>query len=143
MRWIWGILITVAIAPGAMAQEYVRPYDGIQAGLDSYHYHEAQRRANIDRQLGAIEDIRWWRGLPPRGFDPYRSDYAWRDSFAPYRGPGYFEIWGTTHDRYAPQPIGRREVQTGPNRWESHPIYVEPFRQDPPLIVPRSGPREF
>lgn len=134
--FILSIFVMGAFAAATCAaQEYVRPYDGAQAGLDSYRYGEAQRQANINRQLGAIEQIRLWRGLPPRwgGYDP-RYEY-WGSPFGPYRGPGYFEIWGRNFDDYGPQPIGRREVQTGPNRWESHPVYPED--------QPARGPREF
>lgn len=44
----------------------------------------------------------------------------------------------------AKQPIGRREVQTGPNRWESYPIYSEEeIAAPPPAMSRRTGPREF
>ena len=54
----------------------------------------------------------------------------------------------------ARQPIGLRQIQTGPNLWESHPVYAgsriietPPFPDERPAIpapVPNvSGPREF
>lgn len=53
---------------------------------------------------------------------------------APYGGvyrQGY--IAGYVRDPsipYVRQPIGQRQVQTGPNRWESHPVYAD----DPPAL---------
>ena len=37
------------------------------------------------------------------------------------------------------QPIGQRQVQTGPNRWESHPVYVPEVPDSEPL-PPVSSP---
>jgi hypothetical protein len=44
------------------------------------------------------------------------------------------DIWGYGA-RYQParQPIGQQQVQTGPNRWESHPVYDPPLTQHQPL----------
>ena len=44
------------------------------------------------------------------------------------------DIWGYGA-RYQParQPIGQQQVQTGPNRWESHPVYDPPLTQYQPL----------
>lgn len=59
------------------------------------------------------------------------GEYYPRD---PYRGlyrQGY--IAGYVRDNTIPyirQPIGQRQIQTGPNRWESHPVYAE----DPPAL---------
>lgn len=41
-----------------------------------------------------------------------------------------------------PQPIGQRQVQTGPNRWESHPVYAPDGRTPAPLgaAAPRAEP---
>jgi hypothetical protein len=169
-------LLTVAAAilplpANILAQEFApqRPYDGIQASEDAYHYHEAQRRANIDRQIATNEQLQWYRGVP----NAYAGQYVYRDppslSFAYATGrrgifggfrqqqvvvtgdiftpwayiPG--DIWGTYDSGYARQPIGRREVQTGPNRWESHPIYREEIQREPlePARPTITGRREF
>jgi hypothetical protein len=75
----------------------------------------------------------------PGSYIPYPSLFAWSSPPPPLR-----------------QPIGQRQVQTGPRRWESFPIYaedVEPAVVRPPLaprvvvpeepVKPHRGPREF
>ena len=65
--------------------------------------------------------------------------------YSPY-GYGYGSILGPTSlPPTIRQAIGRREVQTGPNRWESFPIYAE---DETPVYRPEvkpktTGPREF
>lgn len=138
-------LVACALAAPAAAQEVYGPYDGIRGGLDSYAYGEAQRREAIDRQLGANEAMRWWREAPGIGLLPSveylyiperrglfgrrRGGYVVRREYlapVPYVAPS----WGPP----ARQSIGQVEVQTGPNRWESFPVY--------PDSRP-TGPREF
>ena len=49
------------------------------------------------------------------------------------------DIWGYTYYSPMRQPIGQHQVQTGPNRWESHPVYDPPlpnFRPLPPVDSP-------
>jgi len=54
---------------------------------------------------------RAWPGLP--------------DVFEPWPlVPG--DIWGYPYYKTVPQPIGQRQIQTGPRRWESHPVYAAP-----------------
>lgn len=154
----------------SFAQEFEpRPYDTIQASEDAYQYHEAQRQASIDRQIATNQQLQWYRGAP----NAFAGQYVYRDppslSFAYATGrrgifggfrqrqvvvtgdiftpwpyiPG--DIWGTYDSGYVRQSIGRREVQTGPNRWESHPIYGEELEREPlvparPTITDR---REF
>jgi hypothetical protein len=80
----------------------------------------------------------------PGSYIPYPSLFAWSDPPPPLR-----------------QPIGQRQVQTGPRRWESFPIYADdveapappppaprpapPIEVVPeePVVKPRRGPREF
>jgi len=82
----------------------------------------------------------------PGSYIPYPSLFAWSYPPPPLR-----------------QPIGQRQVQTGPRRWESYPIYADdpeapPFTAPAPRVVapkevvpeeeplptkPRRGPREF
>ncbi len=166
-----GLLTLVASTASAQQSEYAAPYDGIRAGLDSYYYGEALRQQKIDRQLSANDQMRWWRGLPPLGeanryppsldyiyvtgrrglFGRYRERvyYGTRDVFMPWPTvPG--DIWGSVDTSSVPQSIGQRQTQTGPDRWESHPVYDEPFTPaqspfDVPVVgdLPSSTAREF
>ena len=44
------------------------------------------------------------------------------------------DIWGyRAYYQPARQPIGQVQTQTGPNRWESHPIYNPPLTAYQPL----------
>jgi hypothetical protein len=125
---------TSALVLGAQQAFAQRPYDGIQAGLDAYRLAEEQRRANVAGQLRLSDELKFWSGLPTsRGETIYYYDPYY---YGGYGGPGY--VYG-----YAPplvrQPIGRTEVQTGPNRWESHPVYdppLTPYRASPPVNSP-------
>lgn len=104
------------------------------------------------------------RGLTPL----YGGGYS-RDIFSPWPYvPG--DIYGYQWYNPAPQSIGQRQIQTGPNRWESHPVYADsptlappassspaaappatspaPVRErverrERPAESPRPGPREF
>lgn len=49
------------------------------------------------------------------------------------------DIYGYTYYSPMRQPIGQQQVQTGENRWESHPVYDPPlpnFRPLPPVDSP-------
>ena len=175
MRCCLLALVCWSLAGVASAQSsYAIPYDGTQAGLDTYSYNESLRRQGVNRQLNAIEQVRWQRGLPPAGARPdyvyvtgrrgllgrYRQrvyyGYAPREIVTRrYISPRY--VPDPVYDGTVPQSIGQRQVQTGPDRWESHPVYREPVRPaaaplDPPPPVepppedfapPRSTAREF
>lgn len=70
----------------------------------------------------------WGRGLTPL----YGGGYS-RDIFSPWPYvPG--DIYGYQWYNPVPQSIGQRQIQTGPNRWESHPVYASP-----PLVAPEVG----
>lgn len=70
----------------------------------------------------------WGRGLTPL----YGGGYS-RDIFSPWPYvPG--DIYGYQWYDPVPQSIGQRQIQTGPNRWESHPVYAAP-----PVAVPEPG----
>jgi len=75
---------------------------------------------------------RWGAGGRGRGwFGPQTVFEPW-----PYV-PG--DIWGYTYYSPMRQPIGQHQMQTGPNRWESHPVYDPPlpnFRPLPPVDSP-------
>src|SRR5262245_37532114 len=85
---------------------------------------------------------------------PWGAYSAWRG------GPAVFTPWPYVpgdiygYPMYYPparQPIGQTQVQTGPNRWESHPVYDPPLTEyqplptvDSPLLdrTPYATPRE-
>jgi hypothetical protein len=49
------------------------------------------------------------------------------------------DIWGYTYYSPMRQPVGQHQEQTGPNRWESHPVYDPPlpnYRPLPPVDSP-------
>ncbi|HEX5102768.1 MAG TPA: hypothetical protein VFV87_03100 [Pirellulaceae bacterium] len=81
---------------------------------------------------------RGWNG-PRTVFEPW-----------PYI-PG--DIYGYTYYSPMRQPVGQQQVQTGENRWESHPVYDPPlpeyrplppvdsrYLDDTPFASPRSAP---
>ena len=137
-----------------------RPYDGIDAGLDAYNRAEEQRRFTISQQRALNEDLRARSYLPPGPVAFYgpSSGYGYSSSSFGYssRGPlgfrrydereivrpivpavvwpnRYYGINTYTYPFKAPlrQPIGQQQTQTGPNRWESHPVYAEPLPRFP------------
>jgi hypothetical protein len=146
------VLVGFSVAESAWAQ-VPRPYDGIQAGLDAYRLAEEQRQAAVANQLATTDLMRAWSGLPPsRGqvmlygypavaYPPANLDYAYAYGRPWYAPRTVFEPWpvipgdiyGFTYIPTVRQPIGRWEGQTGPNRWESHPVYEAPQ----PLVTPK------
>lgn len=153
-------------AAGSAGAQVRRPYDGIQAGIDAYRLAEEQRQAAVANQLAANDTMRAWSGLPPsRGYAMYYGypglyvpavsrEYAYAYGRPWYAPPTVFEPWpvvpgdiyGFTYVPSVRQPIGRWEGQTGPNRWESHPIYDPPLEapvvEPQPLVRPKIvGPR--
>lgn len=175
--------------PVAAQQIYPRPYDGIQAGVDSYRLAEEQRRAKLGAQL-YLNDAFGYRSFAPGGpgvttfyrvpaavvtpgfgvqtystqtyGGPFGVGVGTYSSTTSFYGPGgYYSPGGyygaTVGPMYAypdspavyggyiyptaplvRQPIGRREVQTGPNRWESHPVYDPPLPDYPVPYAPTS-----
>jgi hypothetical protein len=143
-----------------------RPYDGIQAGVDAFRLAEEKRQAAVADQLSLNDQMRFWNGFPAgRGATIY---YGYMSPAAAvaygYAPPGFggwmgfgpranglalgFEPWPYAAGRiwgypyaYQParQPIGQQQFQSGPNRWESHPIYDPPltmFQPTPPVHSP-------
>jgi hypothetical protein len=158
--WVVGIA-------SAQVPPIVRPYDGIQAGLDAFRLAEEQRQAAVAVQLNQNEAQRAWAGLPSArgsviyyGY-PLAAQLADRDFAYAYGssrfGRGYgvarysvFEPWplvpgdiyGGVYVAPLRQPIGQWQGQTGPRRWESHPIYDPPladYRPLPEVGLPLSG----
>ena len=149
------------IAVDSARAQIQRPYDGIQAGLDAYRLAEERRQAAVANQLATNDLMRAWSGLPSnRGYAMYYGypgvyvpaasrEYAYaygrpwvarRTVFEPWPViPG--DIYGYTYVPPVRQPIGRWEGQTGPNRWESHPIYDPPLEQPQPVVEPVVRPK--
>lgn len=141
-----------AAAAEAPAETFVRPYDGIQAGKDAHAYWEARRRDAINRQLGWNEFYKYraaWDRPYTIYYDPYVPGGYLHGDVAPW---GPLALWdGASPWPYArgriigygfydtvPQPIGQRHIQTGPNRWESHPVYADDvFPKD---VLPKEVP---
>jgi hypothetical protein len=90
--------------------------------------------------------------LPPANLD-YTYAYGDRRSWGPARQRGWrgpltvFEPWPYVpgniygYQYYSPvrQPVAQWQGQTGPNRWESHPVYdppLTPYQPLPPVVSP-------
>ena len=138
--------------------EYAPAYTAFDATVDAFARGESQRRAAFARQNSVIQYNRWWNGLPPT-LRPYylypqnrASFYAFGVRPRHYRALGVFEhwpylpgdIWGYVYDAHVPQSVGQQQIQTGPDRWESHPVYTRvplaPVPAQPPV---RRGPRAY
>jgi hypothetical protein len=128
-------------------------YNPIQAGFDAHAYHERLRLGQVNRHLWLLDQMRWWSAFP-RGagyfFPPapgLDAVYAYGTAGRGWRG-SVFEPWPIVPgDLYGyrlyegvPQSIGQRHIQTGPNRWESHPVYPEDLVARPPAPVPLAKP---
>jgi hypothetical protein len=126
-------------------------YTAFDAMAESQQRGDARRRWEVGRQMALIQDQRRWNGLAPTvplvptGPDRvtfYAYGNRWdlprcRPVFEPWPYvPGY--IWGYQFDDPAPQPVDRRQVQTGPNRWVSYPVYPgdSEYREEPVKRAP-------
>jgi hypothetical protein len=106
---------------GAIYYGYMSP-----AAIQAYGYGvPLMSRANLDYVYGYGAGPLWggsrmnWAG-PLAVFEPW-----------PYVAG---DIWGyRAYYQPARQPIGQQQTQTGPNRWESHPIYDPPLTMNQPL----------
>lgn len=59
-------IVPLAAAPLlAQQQTAQKPYDGIQAGLDSFRLAEEQRQAGLAQQTNLMDQARFWNGYPP------------------------------------------------------------------------------
>jgi hypothetical protein len=122
--------------------------DGFQIGQEAYAAAEADRQAAVQRQVQLNDALRWRAGVPPANGVFY---YPFLPSLDPFFAPGPFfpgEMWGYRYIPPSRQPIGRVEIQTGPNRWESRPLYatpapvVSPPLPGPPPVDAGIGPEE-
>ena len=141
------LVLAGGCASFALAQDALpvnRPYDGIQAGLDAFRLAEEKRQGGASQQLVLNDQLKFWSGIPTSRGETIYYGYASPVAFPAYGYstpvfPGY--IYGYPYYPYVPfrQPIGQQQVQTGPNRWESHPIYDPPlteYRPTPPVDSP-------
>jgi hypothetical protein len=191
-----GVLFSALVAPLWSQEDPIPP--GIRAGQEAYQEFEAQRRAAAGAQIELNQILRnrlpWSSpygdtiyyappGYAGNGYSSYGYGVTMHRPFG-YQpqnylgltaafGPGAYIPYPSlfAYSYVAPpirQPIGMRQVQTGPRRWESYPVYgdevppaappavvprervraVEPVREpDPPPAPmeakPRRGPREF
>ena len=137
------------------------------AAFEAYRDAEATRQAavaeqlyqnNLQRAMAASAATTTYYRLPVAGYGyPYGSNFGYGMGSV-YEGYGYGYLYGGYPSMYAGmsatsygppppairQPIGRREVQTGPNRWESFPIYGDEAVAVPvvprPAMVPGRAP---
>ncbi|MFN0019859.1 MAG: hypothetical protein ACKVP0_16500 [Pirellulaceae bacterium] len=151
----------------AISQQTVRPYDGIQAGYDAFQLGEEKRQWNAGQQI-YLNDLSRVRLTPLAtygyGYRPFVSTFGAPASVEYASGygntPGIYssaryavrpltvfepwpyvpgDIWG---DLYIPplrQPVAQMQSQTGPNRWESHPVYNPPLASNP-VLPPVNSP---
>jgi len=127
----------------ALAQQVApapRPYDGIQAGLDAFRLAEERRQSAVALQSAMNAQFRYW---PPMNLDyayaygpggpaPIRSAPLPLTVFEPWPYvPG--DIYGYVWYNPVRQPVTQVQTQTGPNRWESHPVYDAPLPNYSPL----------
>jgi hypothetical protein len=124
----------LALASPSLSLAQSRPYDGIQAGLDAFRLAEEQRQTLASYQLTLNDHLKFWSGMPTSRGETIYYGYA-SPAYAGYV-PGSLLIYPLypTYYPVARQPIGQRQEQTAPNRWESHPVY------DPPLTPYRPLP---
>ena len=125
---------------------YPKAYDGFQASRDAQAYWDSRRIDAINRQVGWNQVFRDRAALAQTGTlfyapyvptpwahagGPFYDEFHWPYSVGRIFGYGFYDA--------VPQPIGRREVQTGPNRWESFPVYAEDVAAatDPALSDPK------
>jgi hypothetical protein len=159
-----GAMLFALLATSAWSQEDPIP-PGIRAGQDAYQEFEGQRRAAAGAQIELNQILR--NRLPwssPYGDTIYYAPPGYGYSSLGYGvtmhrpygyspqnylaatfafGPGTYLPYPSlfAYDYPPPvirQPIGRRQVQTGPRRWESYPVYAEDVSPPaPPAVAPR------
>lgn len=167
-----GVVLAGAVWTGTAAAQTARPYDGIDAGLDAYNRAEEQRRFTIGQQRELNEELRARSYLPPGpviyygptvgyaysrrslgysrrlpyGYGRYEERVVARPIVPAVVWPNrYYGINSYTYPFKLPvrQPIGQQQTQTGPNRWESHPVYAEPLPSYPVTPPVANDPLEL
>jgi hypothetical protein len=139
-------LLRVTIAQDPLVP--IKPYDGIQAGLDAYRLAEEKRQGAANQQIAVNDQLRFWNGYPTSRGETIYYGYMSPAAIAAYGYGGYgpwtgFEpspwmgsgLFGAPYN-YQParQPIGQQQIQVSPTHWESHPVY------DPPLTMYNAQP---
>jgi hypothetical protein len=119
------VIAILAAASPAHAQVLlpIRPYDGIQAGLDAFRLAEEKRQATVAGQLALNQQLFFWPA----------PSYGASVIYSP------FGFYLPAYSYPTRQPIGQQQAQTGPNRWESHPVYdppLTPYLPLPPVDSP-------
>jgi hypothetical protein len=140
------VLIAASASLALAQQPPARPYDGIQAGLDAFKLAEERRQSGASQQLFLNDQLKFWSGLPTsRGetiYYGYASPVLYPYGYGPLiYSPSAIYGYGYATPLYTTvrQPIGQWQGQTGPNRWESHPVYDPPltdYRPLPPVDSP-------
>jgi hypothetical protein len=152
IHWLTGTCLQTAWcqtppSPGGSVPA-LRPYDGIQAGLDAFRFAEEKRQAAIATQLGWNQFYRGQAIAPPGGTAIMYGGYPYGAHHTVFwtgrgwvRQASVFEAWpvvpgdiyGVIVQPPLRQPVGQWQGQTGPNRWESHPVYDPPVPDHRPL----------
>jgi hypothetical protein len=167
MRYAIGMAVAIAaglvFGPACPGEEWSPYYHADPA--DEVHPAELERQAAVRRQVQLNDAMRWRAGFPPANgvfYYPLLGNLESIYAFGRYDAPPVFtpwpqapgDIWGYQHIPPSQQPIGQVQRQTGPNRWESRPVYATPPREAPPVSAPAPelpfpwppaprGPREF
>ena len=163
VRWLVVVFAGCGLLGSSLSAQQPRPYGGIQAGFDAFRLAEERRQFNVAQQLAVTDQLKIGRGQTIYyGYPalPMNLDFAY--AYGPVAIRGYragrlvaapltvFEPWPYVpgdiygYSYYLPvrQPIGQWQGQTGPNRWESHPVYDPPLpdlRPLPPVEAPSAA----
>jgi hypothetical protein len=130
MHYTTAAVMLLALAGAARGQDSF-DYGPPDPAIEAYARGEAERQDAVRRQVELNDWMRWRAGFPPANGVFYYPGYSpLEDPFA----PGW--LWSRRFDYGAAsrQPVGQVQVQTGPDRWESHPVYAE---APPPDLAPR------
>lgn len=132
--WTAGVGIAFLLATVGRAEELV-DYGQIDASAEAHAIGEAARQAAVRRQVELNDVLRWRSGFPPANGAYYYPTIPLLSEPLP-KGWLWLRPW--RNDFAARQPVGRMQVQTGPDRWESHPVYAAPPL--PPVAPPETAP---
>src|SRR5688500_5587239 len=120
-KWIVSLVATILAAGSLVSAEPVA-WDGFAESEESYAAAEAERQYAVRRQVQLNDLMRWRAGFPPANgvfYYPLPPSLEYAYATGQFFGLGYgADFWGYRHIPISRQPIGRVEVQTGPNRWE-------------------------
>src|SRR5689334_21056721 len=84
------IALVMAVCRLCIAQDpLVKPYDGIQAGLDAYRLGEERRQAGVNQQIFLNDQLRYWNGYPTSRGETIYYGYMSPAALANYGYGGY------------------------------------------------------